>query len=324
HGDDATYRKSFWYAKTGTDYITTAFKTANAVKKSLGLKTKLYYNDYNTNTVNAKSTAVLEMIQTLLLDKNIGIDGMGFQSHSSYSDTATAKDMVTNLERFTALGLEVAYTELDVKTSSPTPSEDEQEQQVQVYTNVISACQQVKDCVDFDDSYTWLENSSPLPWYQPNGKGTGLVLKRAYDGIAAGWGASTATSDTSSSSPKDASVQGESSLEKEPPTAASSTTDTTSDSADYASTSSSQTEASRGSDSATQTASSDAQTASPGDAETTADGDAAASATENSDETSSTSSNTPTSPTERSCNAETTAQKPTAGKSGACTRLLRK
>ncbi|KAF4028573.1 Glycosyl hydrolase family 10 [Phytophthora infestans] len=270
-GDDATYRKSFWYAKTGTDYITTAFKTANAVKKSLGLKTKLYYNDYNTNTVNAKSTAVLEMIQTLLLDKNIGIDGMGFQSHSSYSDTATAKDM----RRIWSVLL---YTKLDVKTSSPTPSEDEQEQQFQVYTNVISACQQ-------------LENSAPLPWYQPNGKGTGLVRKRAYDGIAAGWKASTATSDTSSSSTKDASVQGESSLEKEPPTAASSTTDTTSDSADYESTSSSQTEVSRGSNSATQTASSDAKTASPGDAETTADGDAAASATENSDETSSTSSN---------------------------------
>jgi GH35 family endo-1,4-beta-xylanase len=43
-GDDATYRKSFWYNTTGTDFITTAFKTANSVKKSLGLSTKLYYN----------------------------------------------------------------------------------------------------------------------------------------------------------------------------------------------------------------------------------------------------------------------------------------
>eukprot|EP00644_Phytophthora_capsici_P006517 jgi/Phyca11/9294/fgenesh1_pm.PHYCAscaffold_36_\ len=187
-GDDATYRKSFWYNTTGTDYITTAFKTANSVKKSLGLSTKLYYNDYNTDTVNAKSTAVKDMIQTLLLDKDIGIDGVGFQSHSSYSDTSTAEDIVTNLERFTALGLDVAFTELDVKTSSTTPSEDEQEKQVTVYTNVVSACQQVEDCVgvtiwDFDDTYTWLSNSAPLPWYQPNGKGTALVRKRAYDGI---------------------------------------------------------------------------------------------------------------------------------------------
>ncbi|KAF4140455.1 Glycosyl hydrolase family 10 [Phytophthora infestans] len=255
------------------------------LKRSLGLKTKLYYNDYNTNTVNAKSTAVLEMIQTLLLDKNIGIDGMGFQSHSSYSDTATAKDMVTNLERFTALGLEVAYTELDVKTSSPTPSEDEQEQQVQVYTNVISACQQG------ESSLLLLDGEHPR---RPRTRRV-VVLRTRASRARVVWRRSLRRLLAAPPTPR-ATLQ----------------------------ISSSQTEASRGSDSATQTASSDAQTANPGDAETTADGDAAASATENSDETSSTSSNTPTSPTERSCNAETTAQKPTAGKSGACTRLLRK
>ncbi|KAE9321086.1 hypothetical protein PF008_g17892 [Phytophthora fragariae] len=96
---------------TGTNYTTTAFKTANKVNKSLELKTKRYYNDYNTNSVNANSTAVLGMIQTQQLDASICIDGLEFQSHSSYSDTATTEDMVTNLERFAALGLDVAFTE---------------------------------------------------------------------------------------------------------------------------------------------------------------------------------------------------------------------
>ncbi|CAI5708124.1 unnamed protein product [Hyaloperonospora brassicae] len=206
-GDDAVYRKSFWYNATGTDYISTAFKTANAVKKSLGLKTKLYYNDYNINAINAKSTAVLDMIQKLLIDADIGIDGMGFQSHSSASDTDTIEDLVANMERFSALGLDVAYTELDVKTSSPTPSKEEEEQQVVVYQNTIAACRKVKKCVgvtiwDHCDQYTWLKDSAPLPWHQPSGKGTKLVRKRAYDGIAAGWGTSTASgvSSTSSSS----------------------------------------------------------------------------------------------------------------------------
>ncbi|ETP23961.1 hypothetical protein F441_02988 [Phytophthora nicotianae CJ01A1] len=318
-GDDATYRKSFWYNTTGTDYITTAFKTANSVKKSLGLSTKLYYNDYNTDTVNAKSTAVMDMIQTLLLDKNIGIDGVGFQSHSSYSDTATAKDIVTNLERFTALGLDVAFTELDVKTSSTTPSEEEQEQQVAVYTNVVSACQQVEDCVgvtiwDFDDTYTWLENSAPLPWYQPNGKGTGLVRKRAYDGIAAGWGTAAVSSDTSSGTTESASVQGESSLEDE-----SSTTNISTGSE----TTSMETEASSGTDSATQTSSGSNTQASIAsssiDSDSTSSSDTAASASNTGTSTAESSSTT-----ETTSSADDTAQTSTTEKSGACTRRLRK
>ncbi|KAG3086802.1 hypothetical protein PI124_g17552 [Phytophthora idaei] len=339
-GDDATYRKSFWYDTTGTDYITTAFKAANSVKKSLGLSTKLYYNDYNINTVNAKSTAVMDMIQTLLLDNGIGIDGVGFQSHSSYSDTATAKDMVTNLQRFTALGLDVAYTELDVKTSSTSPSEEEQEQQVTVYTNVVSACQQVEDCVgvtiwDFDDTYTWLENSAPLPWHQPNGKGTALVRKRAYDGIVAGWGTSSSSSGTSGSSTESASVQGESSLEGETSKAASSATDTTSNSTGAETTSSLETEAP---DSATQTSSSSdtqvpAAATSSTDTETTSSSDTAASATDSSSaiETASQASSSNTaSTTESSSNTEatssagSTSQTSTTAKSGACTRRLRK
>ncbi|KAF1795042.1 Glycoside hydrolase superfamily [Phytophthora cactorum] len=324
-GDDATYRKSFWYDTTGTDYITTAFKAANSVKKSLGLSTKLYYNDYNTNTVNAKSTAVMDMIQTLLLDNGIGIDGVGFQSHSSYSDTATAKDMVTNLQRFTALGLDVAYTELDVKTSSTSPSEEEQEQQVTVYANVVSACQQVEDCVEL----------GPSPVYQPNGKGTALVRKRAYDGIVAGWGTSSSSSGTSGSSTESASVQGESSLEGETSKAASSATDTTSSSTGAETTSSLETEAP---DSATQTSSSSdtqvpAAATSSTDTETTSSSDTAASATDSSsaiETASQASSSTTASTTESSSNTEatssagSTSQTSTTAKSGACTRRLRK
>ncbi|KAL3664378.1 hypothetical protein V7S43_010701 [Phytophthora oleae] len=344
-GDDATYRKSFWYNTTGTDYITTAFKTANSVKKSLGLSTKLYYNDYNTDTVNAKSTAVKDMIQTLLLDKDIGIDGVGFQSHSSYSDTSIADDMVTNLERFTALGLDVAFTELDVKTSSTSPSEDEQEKQVTVYTNVVSACQQVDDCVgvtiwDFDDTYTWLDNSAPLPWYQPNGEGTALVRKRAYDGIVAGWGTSsssassgtsttgTSTESSAATTTASASVAGESSLEQETSSAGSSTTGTTSSSTGSETTSSLETETLSASASTTSSsstaASSAAETSSTTGSETssltgtteTSSSDTAASATESSSATTPTETTTST--------TGSSAQTSTTGKSGACSRRLRK
>ncbi|EGZ20278.1 glycosyl hydrolase family 10 protein [Phytophthora sojae] len=190
-GDDGSYRKSFWYTKTGTEYISTAFKTASAVKKSLDLKVKLYYNDYNTNVINTKSTAVFNMVKALV-SAGVEINGVGFQSHLSYSDSASASDQIANMRRFEALKLDVALTELDVKTSSTTPSTAEQNKQVVVYRNAVLACRKLSKCVgvtiwDFVDTYTWLSSSAPLPWYQPKGKNTPLVRKPAYDGIAQAW-----------------------------------------------------------------------------------------------------------------------------------------
>ncbi|GMF12905.1 unnamed protein product [Phytophthora lilii] len=203
-GDNAQMRESFWYTTTGMEFLQTAFKTANSVKKSLGLKTKLYYNDYNTNTINAKSTAVLNMVKGLL-DDGITVDGVGFQSHFGHADPATAADQAANFERFTALGLDVALTELDVTASSSSPSEEEQAQQGNVYKNTIAACKQVKRCVGvtiwgYDDNYSWLSTKAPLPWYQPGGAGSALVRKSLYDSIVEGWGGSNGSSAQTSGS----------------------------------------------------------------------------------------------------------------------------
>jgi GH35 family endo-1,4-beta-xylanase len=191
--DNAQMRDSFWYKTTGMDFMATAFNTAGKVTKQLGLKTKLYYNDYNTNAINAKSTAVLDMVKKLM-DDGAPIDGIGFQSHLSYSDESSIDDQVANLERFTALGLDVALTEVDVTASSSSPSSEEQEQQSNVYKNAVAACAQVKRCVGvtiwgYDDNYSWLSTKSPLPWYQPGGANSEVVRKSLYDGIVAGWSA---------------------------------------------------------------------------------------------------------------------------------------
>ncbi|CAI5714118.1 unnamed protein product [Hyaloperonospora brassicae] len=191
-GDNGQMRDTFWYKTTGMEFLTTAFKTANLVKKSLGLKTKLYYNDYNTNTINDKSTAVLKMVKQLL-DDGIAVDGVGFQSHLGFADKFSTADQVANFERFTALGLDIAITELDVTASSASPSAEEQAQQTDVYKNTVAACKQVKRCVGVtiwghSDNHSWRSAKAPLPWYQPGGVNTSMVRKSLYDGIVAGWG----------------------------------------------------------------------------------------------------------------------------------------
>ncbi|KAG2893630.1 hypothetical protein PC129_g12270 [Phytophthora cactorum] len=189
--EDGSYRESFWYKKTGKEYISTAFKTANAVKAKLGLKSKLYYNDYNINVANNKSDAVLKMVTDLRSHK-IWVEGVGFQSHYSNNDTVAGSKIFDNFRRFTIKNMDVAITELDVKTSTAKPTVTEQQQQVGIITNAISACKKTKRCVgatvwDFVDTYSWIKSSAPLLFYQPEGPNTPLVRKATYDAVTSGW-----------------------------------------------------------------------------------------------------------------------------------------
>ncbi|KAG6582985.1 putative glycosyl hydrolase family 10 protein [Phytophthora cinnamomi] len=189
--EDGSYRESFWYKKTGKEYIETAYKTANAVKAELGLTARLYYNDYNINVVNNKSDAVLDMV-TKLRSRKIWVEGVGFQSHYSNNDTVAGAKIFDNLRRFTVKHMDVAITELDVKTSTVNPTVSEQREQVGIYTNVVSACKKTMRCVgvtvwDFVDTYSWINSSAPLLFYQPDGPSTPLVRKATYDAVTAGW-----------------------------------------------------------------------------------------------------------------------------------------
>ena len=113
---------------------------------------KLYYNDFNIEGVNNKSAAVKNMITTL---KGMGveIDGVGLQSHFTVGGVAST--LKQNMEELTALGVEVAITELDIRMVLPATQADIA-QQVVDYNTVISACEEVEGCVgvtvwDFTD-----------------------------------------------------------------------------------------------------------------------------------------------------------------------------
>jgi GH35 family endo-1,4-beta-xylanase len=193
--ENGSYRNSFWYQKTGTEYIKVAYQTASAVKKQLGLSTKLYYNDYNTDRINAKSTGALNNIVKFLKNQGIEIDGVGFQAHLTAGQVASVNDQIANMKRFTDLGLDVAITELDIAVHSTNPSQASQRQQATDYQNTIAACKQLPRCVgvtvwDFSDQWSWINNDAPCPFHQPGGRGKPVVRKVAYDGIVRGWGGS--------------------------------------------------------------------------------------------------------------------------------------
>ncbi|CAH0484749.1 unnamed protein product [Peronospora farinosa] len=187
--DDGSYCQSFWFKKTGKDYISTAFETAHAVKVKLNLKTRLYYSDYKISVVNKKSDAVLEMVKSFI---RFGVEGVGFKLHYKDSDSVAGADIFNNFRRFARVNMDIAITELDVVTSKANPTVIEQQNQVVIYTNVIAACKKTKRCAgvtmsDFVDTYSTTKLSAPLLFYQPDGANTRLVRKAAYDAITSGW-----------------------------------------------------------------------------------------------------------------------------------------
>ncbi|KAI0833643.1 glycoside hydrolase superfamily [Trametes gibbosa] len=179
--DDGTWRQDVFYNTLGTSYIPTALKAARAADPNA----KLYINDYNIEQAGAKSTAMLNLVKQLQAD-SVPIDGVGFQCHFIVGEVPGSFQQT--LEQFTALGLEVAITELDVRMTLPATSALLAQQQKD-YETVVQACMNVKGCVgitiwDWTDKYSWVPSTfsgqgAALPWDQTFNK------KPAYSGITA-------------------------------------------------------------------------------------------------------------------------------------------
>lgn len=149
--DTGSYRADVFYNILGTSYIPFAFKAAAAADSSA----KLYYNDYNIEYSGAKLTAAVNIVKNIQSSGG-KIDGVGLQGHFIVGSTPSKASLVSAMQSFTALGVEVAYTELDIRHSSVPASAAAQQQQATDYVTVVSACLSVAKCVgvtvwDFDD-----------------------------------------------------------------------------------------------------------------------------------------------------------------------------
>jgi endo-1,4-beta-xylanase len=148
--DDGTFRNDVFHTTIGEDYIRIAFEAAAAADPDA----KLYYNDFSIETAGAKSTAALNIVKSLKAS-GTKIDGVGFQSHFIVGSTPSKASQISNLESFTALGVEVALTELDIRMQLPSTAASLKQQSTD-YQNTVEACLAVDGCVgitvwDFDD-----------------------------------------------------------------------------------------------------------------------------------------------------------------------------
>jgi hypothetical protein len=118
----------------------------------------------------AKATAVQNLVKSL---KSAGtpIDGVGLQCHFIVGQIPSS--FQSTLQAFTALGVEVALTELDIRMSLPATASS-YNQQKSDYETVIKACNAVSGCIgvtlwDFTDKFSWVPGTfsgqgAACPW----------------------------------------------------------------------------------------------------------------------------------------------------------------
>jgi endo-1,4-beta-xylanase len=156
--EDGTLRDTIWLRALGPGYIADAFRWAHQADP----RAKLFYNDYNIEDVNAKSTAVYELARKLRAE-GVPIEGVGVQAHQTASYAPTT--MGQNLKRFNDLGLDTAVTEADVRLDLPADPVKLQAQ-ANVYRTMLKACLAIPHCISFTvwgftDKYSWVPGFFP-------------------------------------------------------------------------------------------------------------------------------------------------------------------
>jgi endo-1,4-beta-xylanase len=152
--EDGTLRPTIWLNALGPGYIADAFRWAHEADPHA----KLYYNDYNLESIGPKSDAALALVNQLRA-QHVPIDGVGFQGHLGiqypYPDT-----FGDNLARFAAAGVDVAITEADVRMVLPVTPE-KLATQATYFGDMMRSCVAVRRCVSFTlwgftDKYSWV------------------------------------------------------------------------------------------------------------------------------------------------------------------------
>ncbi|KAF2474929.1 glycoside hydrolase [Lindgomyces ingoldianus] len=178
--EDGTYRDNVFLKVIGESYLPIAFRLAAAADPAA----KLYYNDYNLEYGEKKYEGALRIVK-LVQSWGVKIDGVGLQGHLVSETTKTQSvstpsvDVLTGvLKGFADLGVDVAYTELDIRMNTPTTTAKLQAQ-ADAYTRVVKSCINVERCVGItlwgvSDKYSWVPNTF-------SGEGAALLWDNSYN-----------------------------------------------------------------------------------------------------------------------------------------------
>ena len=144
----------------------------------------LFYNEAEAETLNPKSDAIYAMVRDFR-QRGVPIDGVGFQMHIVHLHADVAS-ISANIKRFTALGVQVHITEMDVALPVDAEGNARAEDlplQADLYRQIATACvtHRLSDsgCTaiqtwGFTDKYSWIGSHSKKT------QGAALLFDRNY------------------------------------------------------------------------------------------------------------------------------------------------
>ncbi|KAG7286280.1 NAD(P)H-dependent D-xylose reductase (XR) [Staphylotrichum longicolle] len=182
--EDGTYRDNVFLRVIGEAYIPIAFRIAAAADPAA----KLYYNDYNLEYLGPKLQGAARIVK-LVKSYGLKIDGVGYQAHlvtettpTQSTPTPSEEDLTAALKVTADLGVDVAYTEIDIRMKTPSNAQKLQAL-ADAYGRVARSCINVPRCVGMtiwgvSDKYSWVPQTF-------NGEGDALLWTSNYQKKAA-------------------------------------------------------------------------------------------------------------------------------------------
>ena len=145
---------------TPLDYVRQALRTTATAAPAA----RLYLNEDNAESVNAKSDALYRFVLELLQEK-VPLHGLGLQMHLRLDALPDFASVRENLARFAALGLELQVTELDVAIPRSMARDREKalHEQARVYREVLNLVLEQEairglTLWGFSDRFSWIPN----------------------------------------------------------------------------------------------------------------------------------------------------------------------
>jgi len=170
---DGSLAQSSYRDLLGEDFIADAYRAAAAADPDA----RLFYNDFGVETINAKSDGMYALVSDLL-ERGVPLHGVGLQTHLVAGEAPTVAELRANIARFTALGLAVHISEMDVQIKDLAGADaDRLLAQALVYHRVVTACVQEPGCEEilfwgFTDAWSWIDT-----WY---GEDDPLLFDESY------------------------------------------------------------------------------------------------------------------------------------------------
>ncbi|MDR9831206.1 endo-1,4-beta-xylanase [Vibrio sp. FNV 38] len=181
--DQGGFRDTLWYRALGEEYIELAFRFAHEADPDA----ILFYNDYSSEGMTAKSNAIYRHIK-MLVEKGVPVHGIGTQLHLTADNSIADSSIARNIERISDLGLDIHFTEIDVRVRD-NDGEQGLKDQAAHYAKLMQLAAFYPEVDMFTtwgitDRYSWVPS-----WF--NGYGRALMFdenyqeKPAYDAVQA-------------------------------------------------------------------------------------------------------------------------------------------